>query len=883
MRNPPTDDEPEPTDDEPEPTPEELKSPCNKDDNYTRDENVLFSKVYSLLEPGLLDKDTQEDFIENAFIMKQILDEDITDYIAATVLRSDFEYNDDRTFLKSLTEAVETGMEKAMMQILRPWGLGSRKFEVGTYLNKKKIGTCLKISFDRLIGKALGKIKEEYNYPVDVEDTNGGSSSERSSSEGSAANPSKLKALKLKAPDSKYSDIYNNLSIRLEPPDDFDGVTLKTKSKGTITKSAQKDQYNNLKKIVHNYEEKNTFRIDDFTPKDLTGDSEFSSYDEFTNLLKIMRKIEASKNSVTLSFKEAVDNKITADSLNKIWGKGISGQDFALHKIIEEVAKLISGRRLFRDAGGSVFLGRIADVESSLTRFPEINKLIEGIKSSTEFAERLYDGAGQSTLKNKDEIKVDYFTQVFNSPTLPQTDFRKYINPDPKPTNAPYIIISPSIDKGKKISDSDEVTYSISFPYFQETKGKRKKDEPPAGEWKFPTLNFDGVIYDLSLLVRYFLELLNMLEIPGMTSWLGKANDEEARKKCRKQCTDMIWVLLNLKRMGDHGQAERAKADNGIFESGDQLAAAYGMMIEVPTIATYSRQGYGNHFILYGAELSLDQLIISIKNYLDNLPVLKVVIDDKPLKELIDDKVANLTEENKEQAQKILTLVSGLVKLDETFKVSGPSGKNQVTIVTVLKKVIESFDKMNNDLLGSACGMRETAKKVVKCLPLRTILTLFAGGRNKIKSDIETTVNTFMLLINILREMYVIASGFGWLPYVKAFIIGKIEAIIPAGKVLPGVRENLSKILNDIKTETETGLDTSKPVSGYINRFFDNIRQHVNIELDYILKPIIEFIEKVESIKNFGSVAESGVLKADGNKLENYIKVFTGEITTSTP
>jgi hypothetical protein len=246
MRNPPTDDEPEPTDDEPEPTPTEFQITCPEYTNFESDKNVLFNKVDSLLEPSLrgdstLEELKQESFIENAMIMKQILDGDITDYIAATVLLSDLNYDNDESFFKSLTEAVKTGMNNAMMQI-SPTGEG-KLLDSYTYFNKTKLNKCLENLFDILIGRALDKIKEEYNYTVDVEDTNGGSSSE-----GSAANPSKLKALKLKAPDSKYSDIYNYLCFRLEPHHDFHGVTLKNKSKGTITKSNQKDQYNFLKK-----------------------------------------------------------------------------------------------------------------------------------------------------------------------------------------------------------------------------------------------------------------------------------------------------------------------------------------------------------------------------------------------------------------------------------------------------------------------------------------------------------------------------------------------------------------------------------------------------------------------------------------------------------
>jgi hemerythrin-like domain-containing protein len=125
-----------------------------------------------------------------------------------------------------------------------------------------------------------------------------------------------------------------------------------------------------------------------------------------------------------------------------------------------------------------------------------------------------------------------------------------------------------------------------------------------------------------------------------------------------------------------------------------------------------------------------------------------------------------------------------------------------------------------------------------------------------------------MLLTNILREMYIIASGFGWLAPVKVFILDIFKDIVPEfKKVLPGIRKNLQQVLTDINSETKKGVEASKPVSGYIDRFFDNIRQHVNIELEYILTPIIEFIEKVEKID------ENGL--ADGNKLEKYIEAFT--------
>lgn len=663
-----------------------------------------------------------------------------------------------------------------------------------------------------------------------------------------SAGPSGMKALKLRAPATNL-DFYNYLCFLLEPHHDFHGdrVTLKTKSKGSITTS-NKDAYKVLKRVAEEYDKKTRFNIDDFTDTYVKNNyddlkREFTSYDEFTNLLKIMKKINASQNSVTLSFKEAVDNKITKDSLNKVWGKGFSGQDLALHELIEEVAKLVSGRGIYRDAGGSVFLGRIADLEKQFATDTNIKPLIEKIKSSTEFAERLFDGAGQSNLSGNDEIKVDYFGvskttmgyngKVFNGPE--EFEINKYINPQNTKDLFNYILINPSIAQGTRISVNDNVSYKIAFP---KRVGK---------QWKVWTLEFDSVVYDLSLLIRYYLDLTEKIKLLSDTDLWGNGN---TKSKAIQECKDMIWVLLNLKRMGDHGQAERAKVDGGIFESGDQLAAAYGMMIDVPTIVTYSRQGFGNHFILYGADLDLGQLKDMINKYLEKIPA-----GYTDLKNNIQDKTTIV---DKVDANKILTLVSGIVKLNDVFTIDGGKGKKTMTLTTVLQTIVGSFEKMKTDLLGGASG-RESTRVLLKALPWKTLLSLFTGGKKKLKSDIEIMVNTFMLLINILGEMYNIATGLDAgitnqeskiIPTIKTYIKQRLQPLIPIDNdktILKGIKTNIEDIIEKLGQE-QADSSSFGALTKYVDRFFGDIQSHIELEFKDILIPINDFITKIEKI-----------------------------------
>jgi hypothetical protein len=800
---------------------------CNEDylnNNHANNLNVLEYKVYSQLEPGYSSFEGKP--LENAFIMKQILDEDITDYFAIQLLNWDNYDFDDSENRTKFNDRLKTSLYNAMMKVLIPWGEGKTASETYTYINKEQFGICLISTFDNLIDKAWERIENGYNYDDQV------------STSGSSASGG-MKALKLRAPKPEYKNLYDYLCFRLEPHHDFHGerVTLKTKSKGAITKKNNEKAYKVLKKTAEEYDKKSKFNIDDFTNSYVSGsfgnlEEEFSSYDEFTNLLKIMSKIKASQNSVTLSFNEAVDVKITKDSLDRVWAKGLSGQDLALHELIEEVAKLISGRSIYRDAGGSVFLGRITELKSAFSSGTDIGNLIEKIESSTEFAERLFDGAGQSSLSKNDLIKVDYYgisTQspngkVFNAPE--EIEVNKYINPNNVANMFTYIIIKPSIAKGDMINKDREISYTVKLPV------KREKTDRV---WDVIELTFDSVVYDLSLLIRYYLSIRDVTEDQAVSLKQFSAVD------FKKQCNDMIWVLLNLKRMGDHGQAERAKADNGIFESGDQLAAAYGMMINVPTIVTYSRKGFGNHFILYGAELKLDVLKKMIAQYLGNIPNnyndLKMNIEDK------------LRTDDINIAKKILTLVSGVAKLKEVFAVSDARGdKKTVTFTTVIQTIVGSFEKMNTELLGSAS--RESAKILLKTLPWKTLFSLFSGGKKKLKSDIEIMVNTFMLLINILGEMYQFAKDLELIDSVKQYIIDVLKPLIPIGEdriYLTNIQENIKYIIGKLKEEKS---DTSKfqGLNLYVERFFVDIRSHAELEFTDILNPIKNFIIKVETI-----------------------------------
>jgi hypothetical protein len=259
---------------------------------------------------------------------------------------------------------------------------------------------------------------------------------------------------------------------------------------------------------------------------------------------------------------------------------------------------------------------------------------------------------------------------------------------------------------------------------------------------------------------------------------------------------------------------------------------------------------------LYGASLDLRQLKNMIDQYLTKLPndynVLKTNISIiKDNIQVIDGEDETVTKPKIETAKKILTLVSGVAKLKEVLTVSDAKGsKKDLTFITVIQTIVGGIEKMEKELLGSAAGMRESAKIVLKLLPWSTLFSLFSKGKNKLKSDIEIMVNTFMLLINILGEMYSIAKGLGLIESIKNFIIERLKPLIPMGKdrtTLTTIKTNIEGIIKDLKTEQG---DTSK-FQGFSNRveqFFGDIRAHAELEFTDILDTIKEFVSKLDNL-----------------------------------
>lgn len=556
-----------------------------------------------------------------------------------------------------------------------------------------------------------------------------------------------------------------------------------------------------------------------------------------------MREINASENSVTISFKEVVDAKFGIHDLDKVWAEGVTGEDLTLSKLIEEVSGLILNRSLFKDAGGSVFLGRIDDLRGVKEKPTGFDELIANIQNSTDFAERLFDGAGQSVItesvppNSRHVIKVEYEKEVFKTPKKLSekiNDIEIRIERDSLETvSNNKIRILPSIYNRDVSIAGKQVTYTIKLPV--------RIDKT----FKYVDFQFEPVVYDLSLLIRYYLVLKKETNKPS------DLTDDI--------CDSVIWTLLNLKRMGDHGQAERAKIgeenSTGIFESGDQLAAAYGMMIETPTIATYSRRGYGNHFIFYGANLDLGQLKKMIEDYIK-------VLGESDVKTPLSEKLGGLVSDDevtKKEAQKLLTLTSAIGKLQ--------TASQNKDFNKIFNRIVSKFNEMATKFAG---GERQGKWGALKVLPLSSLVTIMVGKKKAIKSLLETAFNTIILLTNILKQLIDISKYFNIEGYVKEFIINTFKGVFSESKVRD-IYTHFQGLLTLI-TETKT-LGAGETITyTSLLKVADDIQTYIDWELNDILQPITEF---------FGRLIEVRDWEWNFTNVENKLKSITGDQPSS--
>ena len=699
------------------------------------------------------------------------------------------------------------------------------------YFNKtffeKEIYRLIKLVWEDLTPDSAKQEKATRN---DVEQTFSGGQSQpmEIDDEEEVSGKRRMKYIKQSAPrepSSKTLQLYKALCFKLEPHHDFHGarVSVKNKSVGPIT-SNKKGYYDSLMNVVKKFENRKPpipFNIDNFTGLYYTEQDMFSSFDEFTNLLKIMKEIGADQKCYTISFKEKVDEEISSRLGESGFAK-VASEEVTVSAVIDKLKELFGERRIYRDASGSVFLKRLSDLPKNKFGGP----LRDSIEGSTDFAERLFDGAGASKLRDPDTILADYYGQIFRPTDI---DFGKYINPENPGINS--IAITPSIIKGTRIGRNEVVSFTINLPY-----------KLSNGTWNFFPLVFDCAVYDLSLLIRYYMWVRDE-DLKTGKGWKEQGKDQDI-DTCKEECNKMIWVLLNVKRAGDHGQAERAKEADGIFESGDQLAACYGMMIDATTIVTYSRQGYGNNFILYGTELTYGQVLSMIKNYTDSMPDIKQGIDEILSNVPSQDpklKVSEMEGDYRKTLMDMLTLSSSIVKINTVVK-SVSMGK--ITLVKMIEGLKNAFDQVQRKLT-SGTSMRETAIEVLRALPAKTILNMFSGDflkSNKNRSEFETLFRSLNLLVFILEEIRNLVGAYASLQNTVVRLVKDYFTQLFRGLDLQkvvGLKNNMEYVLDNLK----------KGRTGLFSSIMNDINNYVEDTITDLLGPVKEFMTSLQSFQ----------------------------------
>lgn len=388
---------------------------------------------------------------------------------------------------------------------------------------------------------------------------------EEEEAEENGEEPPYKKRFRLRAPrtdDPEIKRLYNHLCFYLEPVHDFTSARHKDEGEAKIMSAANRDfLMKNMGKFTKDVHYLNEF-YENLAPEKNTkfringNVRDFSNKEELDTLLKTIDVLGKDKSSRTIKFTTPVV-KVTEKT------KGVVAEfddtKYTVRDIIGMFATYFGNRRVFRDAKGTTLIGHL---ESS-------NQEIAKLNGSKNFAEKLFDGNGPNKLSDRDVLKTDYIKQVFNAPSVYATEVAKHYTM----SKTPYILTQPQMtNKGDQI-----------FPY--QTRKFVIKDGTKE-------IEFGPSVKEMSMIMKYY---------------MNKKNYE------------MFWVMLNLKRSGDHGQAERAYEEGGVFETLDHLAAAYAIMIDVPTIFTYSdkKQNIIGDFILTGVDLYISDVLIMISEFIN--------------------------------------------------------------------------------------------------------------------------------------------------------------------------------------------------------------------------------------------------------------------------
>lgn len=486
--------------------------------------------------------------------------------------------------------------------------------------------------------------------------------------------------------------LYDHLCFYLEPTHDFakgdrskDKEEAKSKemSKDDIQffkagsgKYVKDDFYlNKLKEIMQPGRE--PFVIDG-------NQIDFGNPDELDSLLKIIEILGMGSRSKTIRFGIPVV-KVTEKTRETI--AIYEDKPLKVPELIGMLTNYFKGKRIFRDAKGTVIVGHLEDT----------NKDIADLKGYSYFTEKLFDGAGPNKLDVSDVVKVDYSNQILNTPAKYDDAVRRVFEE--------RII--------KTVPD-------MFTPGLEVEKGVARKFIVNINQTE---REFGPTVKDYSTIMKYFMN--QNLEF-------------------------YVWSMLNLKRAGDHGQVERAKIDNGVFESLDHLAVGYAIMADVPAIFTYSnkKKGVIGEFIMTGVDLYVRTAIDYIRQLLDsNGELCKLFVDFGDVRLFMETKIteyvtyADLSIDSpeisgvKQEIIQLMDLSSVVLQLNQYYKEKIEFFKS------ILKPTINQFKTILNNVTGRS--------RTKPTSPLKTMLEIIMTAKNF--SKYMSSVKTFISICSKIR------------------------------------------------------------------------------------------------------------------------------------
>lgn len=616
--------------------------------------------------------------------------------------------------------------------------------------------------------------------------------------------------------DGKISSLYNYLSLYLEPAHDFLGgnrsETKDKKATGSI-KDIMKNK--NFKNVVLNPIKKIDFkeRLTDIisgTPAPIGYG--YKGKDEGINLMEIMKFLDVRDKCLTLKFKQASFKPDTddAESLGEKIQMGIQSMlKFIVNKFFVGI------NRVYRDADGTGFIHSLEKkLESKPGDWKVVNKPEDRrkITSGNElFAEKMLDAAGKQMFEKEGEedrtLRVDYLNEVFKvADKFIKNSWGDYIvKNEPK---AHQIQIKPyplwktdSKSKPPVMNIKEKRIFKINLGNGLETE-------------------FEPSVHDISLFIKYYMYLA----------------ENATNKNDENKYNDMIWVLISIKRMGDHGQAERARVSVGAFESGDRLSAGYGMMIDTPTLFRNLTD-----LTMYKTSSKVSQIIKVIQQ--SSKAILKIIPEVKILETLANDVSRKYQYDGDKTVTKefdksgvlldTMTLLSSINTLLQ-FVTNKINNTSERVVSETFQKMKKAYDKYKQKLES---GVRvEPSKRDLA----ETALFFFSK-----RETIDKALSGFDILVKVIFEIKNILNNEYFDKY-KATIVQMVKNNISSIISLPNdeIKQSLNIVIDGInafKTKSE-----NIPIK-FIDRVVNPIL-FLGIELEDVAERIESLLSAIQQI-----------------------------------